>query len=217
MSFDEAQLRADLGALASKYPTWGWRKARWHLLAGERWAGAMLNSKRVRRLWREEGRACKPRRRKKRRTGPVAGEQKRLAAEYPMYVLSFGFQPDVTSCDRRFLFFNVIDEYTRPAVAIIPRRSYKPKDVVAVLEGMIAEKGTQSAFVGRDNGPEFIAGALVDWCNTVGARTVFIDPGSPWQNGFIESFNEQIRRELLSGEVLDIMVEAKYLADEWVL
>src|SRR5690606_41179602 len=72
-----------------------------------------------------------------------------------------------------------------------------------------------SDLVRCDNGPEFTADALVDWCNTVGVSTAFIDPGSPWQNGFIESFNAQFRREQLSGEIMDTMVEAKYLADEW--
>lgn len=215
MSFDEAQLRADLRAVASKHPTWGWRKARWHLLATERWKDTVLNSKRIRRLWREEGLVCKPKRRKKRRTGPDAGEQKRLTAEYPMHVLSFDFQSDVTSCGRHIRFFNVIDEYTRTALAIIPRRSFKAADVVAVLEDIIAETGIQPTFVRCDNGPEFTADALVDWCNTVGVSTAFIDPGSPWQNGFIESFNAQFRREQLSGEIMDTMVEAKYLADEW--
>lgn len=215
MSFDEAQLRADLRAVASEYPVWGWRKARWHLLSTERWAGTVLNSKRVRRLWREEGLVCKPKRRKKRRTGPDAGEQKRLTATYPMRVLIFDFQSDVTSCGRHVRFFNVIDEYTRTALAIIPRRSFKAEDVVAVLEGIIAETGTQPTFVRCDNGPEFTAGALVNWCNTVGVSTAFINPGSPWQNGFIESFNAQFRREQLSGEIMDTMSEARYLADEW--
>lgn len=100
-------------------------------------------------------------------------------------------------------------------MAIIDRRSFKAADVVAVLEDIIAEIGIQPTFVRCDNGPEFTAGALVDWCNTVGVSTAFIDPGSPWQNGFIESFNAQFRREQLSGEIMDTMVEAKYLADEW--
>lgn len=94
-----------------------------------------LNAKRVRRLWREEGLTCEPKARKKRRTGPGAGEEKRLSVEYPMYVLSFDFQSDVTSCGRHIRFFNVIDEYTRTALAIIPRRSFKAMDVVAVFGG----------------------------------------------------------------------------------
>jgi hypothetical protein len=97
--FEETRLRGALRAIAVKHPAWGWRKARWHLLA-QQWAGMALNSKRVRRLWREEGLVCKPKARKKRRTGPGAGKQKRLTAEYPMHVVSFDFQSDVTSCGR---------------------------------------------------------------------------------------------------------------------
>jgi putative transposase len=194
-SFEEAQLRAALRAVAGKHPAWGWRKARWHLLDQPEWHGVALNRKRVRRLWRDEGLVCKPRARKKRRTGPGAGEQKRLTAEYPMHVISFDFQSDVTSCGRHIRFFNVIDEYTRNALAIIPRRSFKAADVVAVLENIIAETGTAPAYVRCDNGPEFTAAALIEWCNTAGVDTAFIDPGSPWQNGFIESFNAQFRRE----------------------
>ena len=104
-----------------------------------------MNGKRVRRLWRQEGLTCKPKARKKRRTGPGAGEQKRLTAEYPMHVLSFDFQSDVTTCGRHIRFFNVIDEYTRTALAIIPRRSFKATDVIAVLEGIIAETGIEPA------------------------------------------------------------------------
>ncbi|WP_087503882.1 MULTISPECIES: IS3 family transposase [unclassified Rhodococcus (in: high G+C Gram-positive bacteria)] len=213
-SFEETRLRGALRAIAIKHPTWGWRKARWCLLAQE-WAGMALNNKRVRRLWREEGLVCKPKARKKRRAGPGAGEQKRLTAEYPMHVVSFDFQSDVTSCGRHIRFFNVIDEYTRTALAIIARRSFTASDVVAALENIIAETGTAPTYVRCDNGPEFTAAALINWCNTVGVGTAFIDPGSPWQNGFVESFNAQFRREQLSGEIMDTMAEATYLAEEW--
>jgi putative transposase len=215
MGFEEAELRTQLRAVAVKHPAWGWRKARWHLLAQPAWDGVALNRKRIRRLWRDEGLVCKPKARKKRRTGPGAGEQKRLTAQYPMHVVSFDFQSDVTSCGRHIRFFNVIDEYTRTALAIIPRRSFKASDVVAVMENIIAETGTAPAYVRCDNGPEFTAAALIDWCNTAGVDTAFIDPGSPWQNGFIESFNAQFRREQLSGEIMDTMAEATYLAEEW--
>ena len=215
MGFEEARLRSALRAVAGQHPAWGWRKARWHLLAQPEWDGLPLNRKRVRRLWRDEGLTCKPRARKKRRTGPGAGEQKRLTAEYPMHVVSFDFQSDVTSCGRHIRFFNVIDEYTRTALAIIPRRSFKAEDVIAVLENIIAETGTAPTYLRCDNGPEFTAAALIEWCNTAGVDTAFIDPGSPWQNGFIESFNAQFRREQLTGEIMDTMAEAKYLAEEW--
>ncbi|MGO2647264.1 MAG: IS3 family transposase [Brevibacterium aurantiacum] len=215
VSLEEAQLRSDLRTIAGKYPAWGWRKARWHLLRQTAWVGVALNKKRVRRLWRVEGLTCKPKARKKRRTGPDAGAQKRLRAEYPMHVVSFDFQSDVTSCGRHIRFFNVIDEYTRTALAIIPRRSFTATDVVAALENIIAETGVVPTYVRSDNGPEFTAAALIDWCATAGVETAFIDPGSPWQNGFAESFNAQFRREQLTGEIMDTMAEAKYLADEW--
>ncbi|SJM57986.1 Mobile element protein [Arthrobacter rhombi] len=215
VSFEETQLRADLRVVAQKYPAWGWRKARWHLLEQPQWDGIALNKKRVRRLWRLEGLTCKPKVRKKRRSGPGAGEQKRLKAEYPMHVVSFDFQSDTTSCGRHIRFFNVIDEYSRTALAIIPRRSFTATDVVAALEDIIAETGVTPAYVRSDNGPEFTAAALINWCATAGVNTAFIDPGSPWQNGFAESFNAQFRREQLTGEIMDTMAEAKYLADEW--
>jgi transposase InsO family protein len=86
--------------------------------------------------------------------------------------------------------------------------------VVAVLENIIAETGTAPSYVRCDNGPEFTA-ALINWCNTVEVGATFIDPGSPWQNGFVESSNAQFRREQLSGEIMDTMAEATYLAEEW--
>jgi transposase InsO family protein len=184
MGFEEARLREALGAIAGQHRARGWRKVRWQLLAQPAWNGVALNRKRVRRLWRAEGLVWKPRARKKRRTGPGAAEQKRLTAEYPMHVISFDFQSDVTSCGRHIRFFFRLDEYTRTALAIIPRQSFKASDVVAVLENIIAETGTAPAYVRCDNGPEFTAAALVEWCNTAGVDTAFIDPGSPWQNGF---------------------------------
>ena len=215
MPFDEVRLREDLRGVASDYPAWGWRKARWHLLKQPQWAGAALNAKRVRRLWRDEGLVCKPKARKKRRTGPDAGAQQRLRAEYPMHVISFDFQSDVTSDGRHIRFFNVIDESTHKVLAIVPRRSFTAPDVVAVLDNIVAETGQYPTFVRCDNGPEFTAEALIKWCGHTGVKTAFIDPGSPWQNGFIESFNAQFKREQLSREIIDTMLDAKFLANEY--
>ncbi len=215
MSFEEARLLEGLRALALKYLAWGWRKSRWYLLAQPQWAGVAVNKKRVRRLWRLEGLVCKPKARKKRRLGPEAGQNNRLKAQYPMHVVSFDFQSDVTTCGRHVRFFNVIDEYTRTALAIIPRRSFTATDVIAVLEDIIAQTGITPGFVRCDDGPEFTAKALVDWCNTAGVDTAVIDPGSPWQNGRGESFNAQFTREQLAGEIMDTLAEARYLADEW--
>jgi putative transposase len=120
MGFEEAQLRAEPRAVAVKHPAWGWRKARWHLLAQPDWYGTALNRKRIRRFWRDEGLTCKLRARKKGRTGP--GDQKRLTAEYTMHVVSFDFQSEVTSCGRHIRFFFRLDEYTRTVLAHRRRR-----------------------------------------------------------------------------------------------
>jgi putative transposase len=213
IGFEEHQLRADLRQVASQRPAWGWRKARWYLKKQERWAGVALNAKRVRRLWRAEGLTCKPKTRKKRRLGPDAGT--RMKAQRPMHVVSFDFQSDVTSCGRHIRFLNVMDEYTRTALAIVARRSFTAADVVAVLEDVIAATGMVPEYVRSDNGPEFTARTLIDWCAEAGVKTAFIDPGSPWQNGHIESLNAQFRREQLAGEIMDTMAEARYLGTEY--
>lgn len=122
-SVDETRLREQLRAVATRFPAWGWRKARWYILSLPQWAGVPVNAKRVRRLWRDEGLMCKPKARKKRRTGPGAGAGQRLVAQYPMHVVSFDFQSDATADGRHVRFFNVIDEYTRKALAIIDRKS----------------------------------------------------------------------------------------------
>ena len=116
-----------------------------------------------------------------------------------MHVFSIDFQSDVAYCGRYIRFVNVIDEYTRAALAIIPRRSFKATDVVAVLGDIIAETGAQRTFARCDDGQGFSAGALVEWRNAVEVSTAFIDPGPPRQNGFIGSFNAQLGREQLSG------------------
>ena len=120
ISAEEHPLRACLRSIASKYPAWGWPKARWHLLGQSRWQDATLNRKHVRRPWRDDGLTCKSKRRKKRRTGPGTGEEKRLSARYPLHVLSFDFQSDGTSCGDHIQFFLRLDEYTRKALAIVP-------------------------------------------------------------------------------------------------
>ncbi|SJM65655.1 Integrase [Arthrobacter rhombi] len=145
ISFEEAQLRADLRAVAQTYLAWGWRKARWHLLEQPQWDGVALNKKRLLRLWRLEGLTCNPKARKKRRSRSCAGERKRLRAEYPMHVVSFDFHSDTISCGWHIRFFNVVDEFTQTALAIIPRRSFTATDVVAVLEDIIAETGIAPA------------------------------------------------------------------------
>jgi putative transposase len=109
---------------------------------------------------------------------------------------------------------NVIDEYTRECLAIVVERSIDADGVVACLEQITAERGAP-AYVRFDNGPEFIAHALADWCRFNGTETVFIDPGSPWQNAWVESFNGRLRDEHLNGQRFDSLLEAKVFTEDW--
>ena len=124
------------------------------------------------------------------------------------------FQFDQTTDTRPIKMLNIIDEYSRECLASIAGRSMDSKGVVAVLDGLLAERGKPS-FIRLDNGPEFIAGVLADWCKEVGVTLYFIEPGSPWLNGKVESFNSRLRDELLNGELFESVAEAQRLLDRW--
>ncbi len=125
------------------------------------------------------------------------------------------FQYDVTSDGRALRFLNVIDEYTREAFATRAVRSFTTDATVAVLEEVIAETGRWPANIRMDNGTELTAHAMIDWCRLSRVATAFIDPGSPWQNGYSESFNGRFRDELLTTEQFDTLLEAQVLAEDW--
>ena len=121
---------------------------------------------------------------------------------------------DQTTDTRPIKVLNVIDEYSRECLASIAGRSMDAKGVVAVLDDLLAERGNPS-FIRLDNGPEFIAGVLADWCKEVGVTLYFIEPGSPWLNGKVESFNSRLRDELLNGELFESVAEAQKLLDRF--
>ncbi len=182
----ERRLREFLIAFSKERPRWGWRCA-WK---GARRGGWVVNDKRIRRLWRQEGLRVPRRCRKKRLTG--LGTQVGLFCPIrPNVVWALDFQFDTTSCGRRLKLLNVIDEFTREYPAILVDRGIDADGVVAVLDRLMLERGVPG-FVRCDNGPEFIAHAVADWCRFNTVDTVFIDPGSPWQNAWIESFNERL-------------------------
>ena len=117
--------------------------------------------------------------------------------------------------DRRMLrLFNVVDEFTRESPCMLVQRSISANQVVAELDRIAAVRGFP-AFVRMDNGPEFVSHAIADWCRFNGAQTVFIEPGSPWQNAWIESFNGRVRDELLNGELFGSLLEAKVVLEDW--
>ena len=205
----EAKLRTRLRAISKKHPRWGWRKAH-AILRSE---GFAVNKKRTRRLWREEGLKRPPRTRKRQRVGPQRGD--RLEATRPDRVWALDFQYDVTSNGRQLRFLNVVDEHTREALATTCRRSFTADDTVAELERVIAETGRWPTNIRMDNGTELTAHAMRDWCRLSQIQTAFIEPGSPWQNGFSESFNGRFRDEFLSCEQFETLLEAQVLAEDW--
>jgi transposase InsO family protein len=208
---DDAALRARLGELSAERPRWGYRRAHARLLAD----GRALNRKRVQRLWREEGLRVPARRRKRRRLGESTVPAKRLRAEHPDQVWALDYQFDQTADGRILKLLHVVDEHTREALAIESARRIDSDRTVAVLERLVALRGGAPEHIRCDNGPELTANALRDWCRFSRAGPSYIEPGSPWQNPYVESFGSRIRDELLSGELFETLAEAQVLVEDW--
>jgi putative transposase len=206
---EELALRAFLRAFSVQRPRWGWRRA----ATAARKAGWRVNNKRIHRLWRAEGLRV-PYRKKKRPPRGIGVSVGAMSPIRPNVVWAMDFQFDQTADGRTLKLLNVIDEYTRESLAIVVERSIDADGVVACLEKIAGVRGAP-AYVRFDNGPEFIAYALADWCRFNGTETVFIDPGSPWQNAWIESFNGRLRDELLNGQRFDSLLEAKVFTEDW--
>ena len=158
----------------------------------------MVNRKRVRRYWAEEGLKRPTRTRKRQRIGPQRGD--RLAASRPDQVWALDFQVDVTSDGRQIRFCNLVEEFTREALATTAARSFTADDTTILLDKIIAEVKRRPENLRMDNGPELTAAAMRDWCRFGEVHTAFIEPGSPWQNGYSESFNGRFRDEFLATE-----------------
>jgi putative transposase len=199
---DEELLRALLRDFAKRHPRWGWRRG--HEAAQK--AGWHVNHKKIQRLWREEGLKVPYRKKKKRLTGVgvVVGAMRPIA---PNVIWAMDFQFDQTSDLRTIKMLNIIDEFTRECLAIDVARSITADDVVNGLDALAAERGAP-CYLRMDNGPEFVAHAINDWCRFNASGSLFIDPGSPWQNGWIESFNARLRDEFLNGQQFDNLFEA---------
>lgn len=207
---DDAALRAELRKFSVERPRWGYRRAH-HRLRQEGWE---VNRKRVQRLWREEGLRVPQRRRKRRRLGDSTVPAKRLRAQRPNHVWAFDFQFDQTACGRALKMCNIVDEFTREALVMRVERSIDAETVVQALERLVAERGAP-AHLRMDNGPEMTAHTLRDWCEHANTGTVFIEPGSPWQNPFVESFHSRVRDELLDVEEFACLAEARVVIGDW--
>jgi transposase InsO family protein len=207
-STEEDKLRRRLRAIARAHPRWGWKTAH-RLLRREGW---VINHKRTQRLWRAEGLRRPPQCRKRRRVSPVATE--RLAATHPNHVWAIDFQFDETSDGRRLKLANIVDEHTREALAMRVGRTCGADELLGVIDGLVAERGAPG-HLRMDNGPELIAWALRDWCRLAGTGTIYIEPGSPWENPYIESFNGRSRDELLNVEEFGSLLEARVIVEAW--
>lgn len=207
---DEAALTRSIIDLARQYGRYGYRRIT-ALLRTEGWH---TNHKRVERIWRVEGLKVPPRQAKRGRLWLNDGSCVRLRPEYANHVWSYDFVEDRTRDGRKFRTLNVVDEFTREALAIRVARKLKSDDVIDVLADLFITRGVP-AFIRSDNGPEFAAVAVKAWISGVGARTAYIEPGSPWENGYVESFNGKFRDELLACEVFNTLAEARVLIERW--
>ena len=163
-------------------------------------AGWLVNEKRVERIWRREGLKVPARQPKRGRLWLNDGSCVRLRAEHRNHVWSYDFVEDRTHNGRRIRMLNIIDEFTHECLAIRVARRLRSIDVIDLLSDLFILRGVPG-HVRSDNGPEFIAKAVREWIAGVGAKTAFIEPGSPWENGYCESFNSKLRDELLNGEI----------------
>jgi len=207
---DEEHLTDDIIELARKYGRYGYRMVT-GLLNQSGWH---VNHKRVERIWRREGLKVPQKQPKKGRLWLNDGSCVRLRPERRNHVWSYDFVEDRTHDGRKFRMLNIIDEFTKEALTIRVERKLNSTDVVDALTDLFILRGPPE-FIRSDNGPEFIAEKVRTWIAAVGAKTAFIEPGSPWENGYCESFNARFRDELLNGEIFYSLREAQILIEQW--
>ena len=207
---DEEQLTADIVALASRYGRYGYRRVT-ALLQRDGW---QVNHKRVERIWCREGLKVPKKQPKRGRLWLNDGSVIRLSPEYANHVWSYDFVEDRTHNGVKFRILNVIDEYTRECLAVRVKRSLTHKDVLEVLTWLFWQRGVP-AHIRSDNGSEFTAGKVRAWLKKLSVKPLFIEPGSPWENGYVESFNGKMRDELLAREIFYSLKEAQIMIEMW--
>ncbi len=196
--------------LSRENPRYGYRRI-WALLRREGWA---VNKKRVQRLWRETDLRVPAKERKRRRVGSSESGSSRRRASRPGHVWSYDFAMDSTEEGRRLKVMPVVDEYTRECLSLAVERSITAEDVVDTLGRLFVERGAPG-YIRSDNGPEFVAKAVKRWLAVCGVGTLYIEPGSPWENAYSETFISRMRDELLDREVFANLKEAQVLAGDY--
>ena len=206
---EDALTRATI-SLASEYGRYGYRR----ITSLLREAGWMVGKDRVERIWRREGLKVPAKQKPRGRLWLNDGSCVRLRPERPNHVWSYDFVSALTNDGRALRMLTLIDEYSRESLAIRVGRRLNSLDVIDTLAEVMLERGVP-AHIRSDNGPEFIAKALREWLAGLGTRPLYIEPGSPWENGYCESFNSKLRDELLNGEIFYSLNEAQVLTEKW--
>ena len=207
---DEDVLTRTIIALASQYGRYGYRRIHW-LLGRQGW-GVSLN--RVKRIWRREGLRVPSKQPKRGRLWLNDGSCLRLRPIHKNHVWSYDFVQDRIHDGKAFRMLTVIDEYSRESLAIHVRRKLNSQEVLYVLSKLFLRHGPPE-HIRSDNGPEFVAQAVRDWLGRLYVKTLFITPGSPWENGYNESFNGKLRDECLNREIFYTLKEAQVLIEQW--
>jgi putative transposase len=208
---DEKRLAEEIIALATRHGRYGYRRIT-ALLNNE--YGWRVNHKRVERIWRREGLKVPKKQPKRGRLWLNNGSCIRLRPEYKDHVWSYDFMVDRTTNGRAFRILNIIDEFTRECLSTRVNRKISSQDVIDELFNFFIFRSIPE-HIRSDNGPEFTARAVRKWLNRLGVKTLFIERGSPWENGYIESFNGKMRDELLNREIFTTLEEAKVLIGQW--
>ena len=211
LALEERRLTEDIVALATKYGRYGYRRITALLNSENGWR---VNHKRVERIWRREGLKVPQKQPKRGRLWLNDGSCIRLRPEHKDHVWSYDFMVDRTNDGRAFRILNIIDEFTRECLAMNVARKINSQAVIDELFNLFIFRGVPE-HIRSDNGPEFTAEAVRKWLGRLGVKTLFIERGSPWENGYIESFNGKLRDELLNREIFTTLEEAKVLIGQW--
>ena len=210
MKDDEAVLVGEIVDWACRFGRYGYRTVAGLL----RLAGWRVNRKRVERIWKQEGLKVPRKQPKRARLWLNDGSCVRLRPQHKDHVWSYDFVHDRTHNGRPLKILTLIDEYTRECLALRVERRMSSEQVLETLAELFVFRGVPD-HIRSDNGPEFTAEAVRDWLEAVGVKTLFIEPGSPWENGYNESFNGKLRDQFLDGEIFYTLHEAKVLLERW--
>ena len=207
---DEAAIRKRLHELARERPKFGYRQMT-RLLRLE---GFRVSFKRIQRIWRAEGLKVRRKPKKRRAKGKSKNSCSRLRAQRANHVWCWDFIFDRTTNGQSLKWLSIVDEYTRRCITLDVSRTMTSEDVINRLAELFVMYGVPEA-IRSDNGPEFVAKAIQDWLAPLGVATLYIEPGSPWQNGYAESFHSRLRDELLNMEEFDSVRHARAHASAW--